>query len=69
MAQLVQLDLFVQQDMQERLMKMEKRLEIVERSTKGLFARYHDVEGVVMQQATDIERLNKNVFENQVANP
>ena len=62
MAHIAQLDLFINEQRQREVEENEQHKETVKRSLKGLFARYNEMEFVLLHMNKKLDRLNDEVF-------
>ena len=65
MSNIVQLDLFINEERQREMLESEDHKKMVTRSLKGLFARYNEMEFVLLQMNKKLDRLNDTVFKEE----
>lgn len=64
-ATAVQLDLFVNEEIQREKLEQAEFKKNVTKSIRGLFARYNEIEYAILEMHKKIERLNESVYINE----
>lgn len=62
MANIVQLDLFINEAAQRELLEERQYKKMMEKSVRGLYARYNELEFTILEMHKRIERLNEHCF-------